>query len=420
MKPYWNRRTELYEELGCVMWGHRLVVPEQCKGKILKIIHEPHMGIVKSKALARSYVWWAGLDEAVERTCRECAACAAQADSPPRQTPRMWPWPARPWSRLHLDFLGPIAGKTYLVVVDATSKWLEIFNMSGISASYLIDRLNELFSRFGIPRQIVTDNGAQFTSKEFEYFNKFNGIEHVFTAPYHPASNGLAENAVKTLKRVIKKAIQEKQNINRALWSFLLYYRNVEHSTTGESPAMLLLGRRVRTRLDAIKPDREGHVRRAQQRQQEAATGANRNLDRSDEVWYRQYLKGEKWIPGQIVEVLGSSSYKIKGTGGEVVHRHIDQLRKRPSEGRLSLASATPRLSNRVDEANSQGSDPGGAGSEEDKSEVSAGAGTPRAVEPPASQPQPAPASPGGEHLLSPTNIGRGRPIRQCRLNRPK
>ncbi|XP_013145464.1 PREDICTED: uncharacterized protein K02A2.6-like [Papilio polytes] len=419
LQPYWNRRKELYEEMGCIMWGRRLVVPEPCREKVISIIHEPHMGIVKSKALARSYVWWAGIDEAVERACRECAACAAQADAPPRQTPRMWPWPARPWTRLHLDFLGPIAGKTFLVVVDATSKWIEVFHMSGTSANFLIDRLNELFSRFGFPRQIVTDNGTQFTSKEFEYFNRHNGIDHIFTPPYHPSSNGLAENAVKTLKRIIKKALLEKQDINRALWSFLLYYRNVEHCTTGESPAMLLLGRQIRTRLDAIRPDRERQVHRAQQRQQEAAAGASRSFDRADTIWYRQYLKGEKWIPGQVVEVLGSSNFKVRGSDGGVVHRHIDQLRRRPSEGRQSLACATPGIREQPVSTNSRDSDPEGAGSEVCESEGSAGAGASRAAEP-ASQPQPAPASPGGAGHLSSAAGLRARPIGQCRLARPK
>lgn len=306
------------------------------------------------------------------------------------------------------------------MVVDAMSKWLEVFNMTSTSATYLIERLNELFSRFGIPRQIVSDNGAQFTSNEFEYFNKYYGIEHIFTAPYHPSSNGLAENAVKTVKRVIKKAIQEKQNINKALWSFLLYYRNVEHSTTGECPAMLLLGRRLRTRLDQLKPDREGHVRRVQQRQQEAAAGASRGLGRTDQVWYRQYLKGEKWIPGQIVEVVGSCNYKIRGADGDIVHRHIDQLRKRPSEGRLSLASATPRLSRQADVADPQGSEPGCVGLDGDESEGSTGAREPRASEPPASPLPPAPASPGGRQCTSPVTRFRVQPVRQCRLNRPK
>ncbi|XP_059047376.1 uncharacterized protein K02A2.6-like [Achroia grisella] len=245
------------------------------------------MGIVKSKSLARSYVWWAGLDEAVERICKQCEVCAANADAPPRQVPRMWPWPNKPWSRLHLDFMGPMLGQTYLVVVDATSKWMEIIRVSSTAATGVIDKVSELFSRFGLPKQIVTDNGPPFTSSEFKNFTSSQGIEHIFTAPYHPASNGLAENAVKTLKKVIKKAVVEKQNINKALWTYLLYYRNTEHSTTGECPAVILLGRRLRTRLDVIKPDRESKVYKAQQKQRESFKGTSRKMQVDDEVWYR-------------------------------------------------------------------------------------------------------------------------------------
>ena len=335
LKPFFNRKDELYEELGCVMWGHRLVVPEKCRDRVLLLIHEPHMGIVKSKALARSYIWWPGVDEAVERMCRECAVCVGQADAPPRQAPRMWPWPARPWSRLHLDYMGPILGRTYLVVVDAMSKWIEVLAVASMTAFTLINRLSDLFSRWGFPRQIVTDNGTQFVSSEFKNFTMTNGIEHVFTAPYHPASNGLAENAVRTLKRVIKKAINDKQDIDKALWTFLLHYRNVEHSTTGECPAVLMLGRRIRTRLDLIRPDRQAYVSSKQNCQKEFAAGAHRNLESNNEVWYRQFLKGTKWIPGRIVDSLGRSNFKVLTNEGDVVHRHIDQLRNRSSrEGR--------------------------------------------------------------------------------------
>lgn len=113
-----------------------------------------------------------------------------------------------------------------------------------------------------------------FTGSEFESFIKNAGIEHIFTAPYHPASNGAAENAVRTLKRVIKKAVHEKENVSKALNTFLLYYRNIEHSTTGESPAMIMLGRRLRTRLDALKPDRVAGEARA------AAAGGGRGRRR--------------------------------------------------------------------------------------------------------------------------------------------
>lgn len=74
---------------------------------------------------------------------------------------------------------------------------------------------------------------APFSSGEFAQFLAVNGIEHTFSAPYHPASNGAAENAVKTIKRVVKKAIREKTDIELFLNNFLLQYRNTEHCNTG-------------------------------------------------------------------------------------------------------------------------------------------------------------------------------------------
>ncbi|XP_049886705.1 uncharacterized protein K02A2.6-like [Pectinophora gossypiella] len=329
LQPFYNRRSELYEELGCVMWGHRVVIPGSCRDSVLWTIHEPHMGIVKSKALARSYVWWPGVDEAVEATCRACSTCAAHSDSPPHQAPRSWPWPARPWSRIHIDFLGPIFGKTYLVIVDATSKWIEIFHVPSTASRTTISKLRELWSRFGIPKQVVSDNGPPFSGQDFGLFLREGGVEHLPTAPYHPSSNGAAENAVRTLKRVIKKAVTEGKDTELALNTFLLYYRNTEHLTTGETPSMLLMGRRLRTHLDALKPDRDTKVIKSQKCQIDNAGGTDRVIRPGDEVWYRQFLKAEKWAPGVVVKANGTTDFQVIGEQGIQQHRHADQLKRR-------------------------------------------------------------------------------------------
>lgn len=161
------------------MCGHRVVIPKKFRDMVLQLLHEPHMGIVKSKALARNYVWWSGIDEAVEM-CRECEVYASQADALPLQVFVPWKWPARSWTRLHLDFLGPIFGKMYLVVIDATTKGLEIFPST--AATSTIEKLNEFWRSWGLPREIVTHNGPPFTCQEFQVFVNSNGIDHIFTA----------------------------------------------------------------------------------------------------------------------------------------------------------------------------------------------------------------------------------------------
>ncbi|XP_048484533.1 uncharacterized protein K02A2.6-like [Plutella xylostella] len=427
MQPYFNRRNELYEELGCVMWGHRLVVPEKCREKVLNMIHEPHMGVVKSKAIARSYVWWAGVDEAVERVCRACAVCAAQADAPPRVPHSPWPWPARPWTRLHLDFMGPIFGKTYLIVVDSTSKWIEVFPVPSTAANWTIDKLVELWGRWGIPKQLVSDNGPPYSSSEFAKFTRSYGIDHIFAAPYHPSSNGAAENAVRTIKRVVKKAMYEKQSIDRALHTFLLYYRNTEHATTGQSPSMLLQGRRLRTRLDALRADVGGRVSRMQRRQLGgAASGAtNREIHAGEDVWYRQYLRGEKWEPGKVINKLGPKNMEVRGIDGSQVHRHVDQLRRRSRNSLVFPAKdkqENPNVVNTSDTADvvTVGVSPRGS---EAQSERGAGSVTPaRAQAPPPATPSGSPEESADQFLSpesSPASVPpQSRPIRTCNLHK--
>lgn len=329
LQPFFNRKNELYEELGCVLWGHRVVIPEECKSKVLDELHESHMGIVKTKSFARSYVWWPGIDEAIETLCRGCRVCAAEGDAPPRQAPCCWPWPDKPWSRVHVDFLGPIAGKIFFVLIDARTKWLEVTQIPSTAASHSIKFLSDIFSRFGLPKQLVSDNGPPFTSSEFSLFLKSIGVEHLFSAPYHPASNGAAENAVRTVKKAIKKSIRENVDINLYLSNFLLHYRNTEHCTTGETPALLMFGRRLRTKLDALRPDLNARVNKAQKRQQERGSQGTRELHEGDEVWLRQFRGNDKWVSGRVTQKIGISDYKVVDELGRESHKHIDQLKQR-------------------------------------------------------------------------------------------
>ena len=130
--------------------------------------------------------------------------------------------------------------------------------MTTATALTTIQHLRTLFARFGIPESLVSDNGPQFTAAEFQLFCKQNGIRHFQVAPYHPASNGLAERAVLTFKKGIQRF--KTGTIGDRIARFLMQYRVTPHMTTVSSPAELLFGRRLRTRLDAIRPNLERQV----------------------------------------------------------------------------------------------------------------------------------------------------------------
>ena len=326
-KPYFNRKDNLHVDHGCLIWGYRIVIPGSLRETILKEIHDGHSGVVKMKQIARNYVWWETLDADIERVCAECAACRSQRAQPPPAPLHPWPWPSEPWSRLHLDFLGPFQNKYYLIIIDAHTKWIEVEKVNSTSASVVINRLRRLFARFGLPKRIVSDNGPPFSSVEFEVYLGRNGIKHSLTAPYHPATNGAAENAVRTIKRVLKKAIMENENDDTALSRFLFTYRNTEHSTTGREPAVAMFGRRLRGRLDLLRPDTGELVNAAQEKQATRRGGLLREAVPGDAVLVRDYsTRGQKWVEGEVVERSGPVSYVVRTDDGRVQKRHVDQL----------------------------------------------------------------------------------------------
>ncbi|XP_063635189.1 uncharacterized protein K02A2.6-like [Cydia splendana] len=350
LKPFFSRRHELYVEGGCVMWGYRMVIPENLRANILKELHSSHQGMVKMKSVARSFVWWPNIDSDIEAMSRNCAICAVEACAPPRVKSQPWPYYSEPWSRLHVDFLGPYEGRTFFILIDSTTKWIEAFLMTRTTAKAVIKVLRETFARFGLPKEVVSDNGPPFTSQEMDEFMRLNGITHTFTAPYHPSSNGAAEGAVKLCKRAIKKAIRENRDIEETLQTFLLNYRNCEQGTTGETPAMLLQKRRLRSRLDQLKPTCavEKRVHRAQHKQIESAGGILPNqMDEGDPVWVQEFNARDKWVPGTVSKVTGSRNYVVTKENGTTCSRHLDQLKSRyayclPSS---SPSDSTPQVS---------------------------------------------------------------------------
>ena len=158
----------------------------------------------------------------------------------------------------------------FLVVVDAHSKWPEVVPVSSTTSSSTIEVLRDLFARLGIPEQIVSDNGAQFVSEEFQAFVGSNGIRHITSAPHHPATNGLAERAVQTFKQALRSMDQSSKPVKEKLAKFLIAYRNTPQSTTGVSPAgwwlcdvtRLSRGSEVAFRADC-QEDRSADVRGA-------------------------------------------------------------------------------------------------------------------------------------------------------------
>ena len=200
LKPYFCRQDELSIQSGCILWGARVVVPLKARERVIDMIHEGHPGIVRMKMFARNYVWWPKLDQDLESKLQRCVPCQSKRHSPAKAPLHPWEYPKRPWSRIHVDYAGPYQGKMLLVIIDAFTKWLEVHVMNSSTAEATVEKLRTTFATFGIPETVVSDNGTCFVSEVFQTSMSRNGIRHIKVAPKHPASNGLAERSVQSVK----------------------------------------------------------------------------------------------------------------------------------------------------------------------------------------------------------------------------
>ena len=328
LRPFKNKKLELSLEDGCILWGTRVVIPKTLQNKVLSIVHDTHIGASKMKSLARSWYWWPNMDADIEKFVKLCSTCAQHAKQPAKSPLLNWDWPLEPWKRIHIDFAGPFLNKMFLIVIDAHSKWMDFKTMTTITASDTIIELKEIFSTHGLPDQIVSDNGPTFISLEFKTFCSSNGIEHITTSPYHPAGNGLAERAVGIFKTAMIK-LGSKCSLRERVNRFLARYRSTPHVTTGVVPCELLCGRKIKTHLDLVHPTVQSSVSQHQCKQKlnYDRTSSEREFGIHDSVYVKNYGKGERWIPGQIVESTGPVSYKVRANDGLLMRRHSDQIR---------------------------------------------------------------------------------------------
>ncbi len=329
LDPYFYRRHELSIDGDILLWGKRVVIPQPFRASVLEELHAGHMGVVKMKGLARSYVWWPKIDESIEQLAKACTACQMNQANPAKAPAHPWIPCTRPWERIHVDYAGPVEGQMLLVVVDAFSKWPEVVLKRSSTSTATIDSLRTIFSRQGIPQTLVSDNGPQFRSEEFKAFMDRLGVFHTFSPPYHPSTNGQAERFVQTAKAALLAATHgSSSNLQQKLDTFLLAYRTCIHAGTGETPSARLMGRALRTRLDALLPHAQSQMDGKLFKETKSQRGRSRCFQEGDLVWARDYLHDTKWVPGSVLSSCGPLSYMIQVQGG-TWHRHIDQLQDR-------------------------------------------------------------------------------------------
>ncbi|XP_037501465.2 uncharacterized protein K02A2.6-like [Rhipicephalus sanguineus] len=217
------------------------------------------MGQNKCKARARRLVFWPGLGSDIENLVRTCQVCQKYAYSQPSEPLLQRPASKRPWCRVGID-LFQFAGDSYVVVYDDQSNFPDVERLVGTTAAETISKISAIFSRYGIPAQVCTDNGPQFASSDFAAFAKRYDFEHITSSPNFPRSNGLAEKGVQIVKRILKKTTEGREDF----WLGMLAYRS-SPLEDGRSPGELLQGRRLRSTVPEFNVEGECPVSKHRQ-----------------------------------------------------------------------------------------------------------------------------------------------------------
>ncbi len=343
LTPYYRRRLELTVADGCLLWGTRVVVPAVFQKEVIQLLHQGHPGCARMKSLARTVCYWPNIDDHLELKAKSCESCAKASSDPVKQPLSQWTTPSRPWERVHIDFAGPFHGSMWFVLVDALSCWPEVRQMKSTTTDKTTAVLQDIFATHGLPEVIVSDNGPQFTSTEFEQFCKQRGIKHKTTPPYHPQSNGLAERFVQTFKKAIKKSGTTSGNVQNALRNFLARYRVTPHSTTGRTPSEMLMNRRLRTNLDLLHPrwsklEEQRHRQACQFNKGKRAT----QFEEGTNVWAKNTKQeGDRWLKAIIEERLGQVIVKVRTEDGSLLRRHKNQIKQRIMDPTVTDAQPT-------------------------------------------------------------------------------
>lgn len=333
----------------------QLVVPEILRTRVLHLGHSipwaGHLGQEKTEERIGSRFYWPGLHRAVVEYCKSCPECQLVVRSKRGMKAPLINLPVIdiPFTRIAMDVVGPLeksrGGHRYILVVcDYATRYPEAFPLRHIKARQVANCLLQLFSRVGIPKEILTDQGTNFNSKFLKQVYTLLGIQGIKTTPYHPQTDGMVERFNQTLKSMLRKFVSDSgADWDQWLPYLLFAYREVPQASTGYSPFELLYGREVRGPLDVLRESWEGdasqqqtnivsYVLKMREKLDQLSTLAHDNQIRSQsrqKTWYDRNARLRTFQPGQKVLLLlpsSESSLLAKWQGPFEVLRKLGQV----------------------------------------------------------------------------------------------
>ena len=346
IKQFWDVRDRLYANGVLVMIDDRIVIPLKLRPTILKYLHSAHQGVNGMQMRANKSVYWPGISSDIRNTRYNCHHCNERAPSNTKE-PYCPSAPSNyPFQQICLDFF-VVGHHQYMSCVDRFTGWLMIYHFPNqANAHNLVSICRDISMCYGVPEEISSDGGPQFTSVEFKTFTRDWGIRHRLSSVEYPQSNGRAELGVKTAKRIITDNTNPDGSLNNnKILRAVLQYRNTPLPELGLSPAQLLLHRILRDSIPShpslYRPHRDWLI--SAEEREKAFAKRNHVLEErynkhskvlkplkvQTSVAIQEHGKWKK--TGRIVETLPNSQYNVRVDGsGRLTLRNRKFLREIP------------------------------------------------------------------------------------------
>lgn len=293
---------------------HQFVVPKPYRETVLQLAHggimAGHMGVKRTTERVLSEFFWPGCKTEISRYCKSCDTCQRTIQKGRVNKAPLGEMPiiGQAFERVAVDLIGPLIpasdrGHRYiLTLVDFATRYPEAVPLKKIDTESVADALIDIFSRVGVPKEILSDRGGQFTSEMMAEVSRLLSIKQLVTTPYHPACNGLVERYNGTLKSMLKRMCTEcPKDWDRYVSPLLFAYREVPQESLGFAPFELIFGRTVRGPMRILKElwtkDVDNsetkttyqYVLDLQERLEETCKLARENLMRARTVQKKQY-----------------------------------------------------------------------------------------------------------------------------------
>ena len=338
-----KRRTNSYDSFS------QLVVPASLRFEILSNVHDhvsgAHFGVHKTFDKIKQRYWWKGMYKDVEHWCKSCTECSTRKSPRNSKKAPLLPIPVEgAFDRVAVDVLGPLPpsnkGNRYIVVFsDYLTRWCEAFPVPSVEAT-LIARLlvDEIISRHGAPRVLLSDRGTNFLSKIVADVCKIFQIHKVNTSSYHPQTDGLVERFNSTLCQSLSMYVAKNQKDWDDFIPLILFARRTSVSEAiGDSPFYVLYGREPRLPIDVkyLRLDSDNmsssvleHRKRVVEKVEMAQNLARENLQRSQQKmkdYYDRNVREPVFEVGQRVWVYTPRSKK--GLSKKLLHNWLGPFR---------------------------------------------------------------------------------------------